>query len=166
MTAQLDELQAAYQELKAIEDLRKLKARYCHLVDSANWDELDTLWTEDAECDYGFFGSYSGRAEIMNSFFRGLVAKASPFSAHMVHNPLIEVSGDTASACWYVTAHTTLAPHNQAIWMMGLYHDRYRRLDGQWKISELKVDFKYFTPFEEGWAKTPMWEIPSVPGAS
>ena len=60
MTAQLDELQAAYRELKDIEDLRQLKARYCHLVDSAGWDELETLWTEDAECDYGFFGTFSG----------------------------------------------------------------------------------------------------------
>ena len=79
----------------------------------------------------------------------------------MIHNPIIEVDGDSASACWYVTAHTTLQPHNQAIWMMGLYHDRYKRIDGKWKISSLKVDFKYFSPFEEGWAKTPIWEIPS-----
>lgn len=157
----IDELQATIQKLNDVNDLKQLKARYCHLVDSNDWDELETLWTEDAVCDYGFFGAFNGREDIINGFFRGLVANASSFSAHMIHNPIIEVDGDSASACWYVTAHTTLQPHSQAIWMMGLYHDQYKRIDGEWKISSLKVDFKYFTPFEEGWAKTPIWEMPS-----
>jgi hypothetical protein len=30
-----------------------------------------------------------------------------------------------------------------------------------WKIRSLEFEFRYFTPFEEGWARTPMWEIPS-----
>ncbi len=158
---ELDELAATIQQLKDINDIKQLKSRYCHLVDAGNWDELETLWSEDAMCDYGFFGAYTGRAEIMNDFFRGQVASVSSFNAHMVHNPIIEVAGDCASACWYLTAHTTLRPHNQAVWVMGVYHDQYQRIGGDWKITSLKVDFKYFSPFEEGWAKTPMWEMPS-----
>jgi len=157
----IDELARTVQELKDINDLKRLKARYCHLVDSGSWDELEELWTEDAVCDYSFFGSFKGRDEIVNTFFRGQVGSISSFSAHMLHNPVIEVAGDQASASWYVTAHTTLQPLDQAIWMMGVYHDQYERLEGNWRISSLRVDFKYFTPFEEGWAKTPMWEMPS-----
>ena len=149
------------QNLTDIEALKQLKARYCHLVDAADWDALDTLWTEDAVCDYGFFGCYKGRTEIMDRFFRNLVSNAAPFSAHMVHNPLIEVQGDRASSCWYLTAQTTLQAQNQAIWVMGIYHDEHQRVGNDWKISSLKIDFKYYTPFEEGWAKTPMWEIPT-----
>jgi len=61
MTDQIG-IEVMLQELKDIEALKQLKARYCHLVDAADWDALDTLWTEDAVCDYGFFGRYEGWA--------------------------------------------------------------------------------------------------------
>ena len=109
-----EELRAILQELRDIEAIKTLKARYCHLVDAGRWDQLAEVWTEDATCDYGFFGSYAGRDEIMNGFFRKLVASASSFNGHMVHNPLIEVRGDSASGTWYLTAHTTMQPANQA----------------------------------------------------
>ncbi len=43
---------------------------------------------------------------------------------------------------------------------MGIYEDRFKRVRGAWKISSLKFEFKYYTPYEDGWAKTRMWEIP------
>ena len=89
--SELEELKAAINEPRDIEALKALKCRYCHLVDARRWDELLELWTEDAVCDYGFFGTYAGRDEIVNKFFRELVTSASSFNAHMVHNPLIEV---------------------------------------------------------------------------
>jgi hypothetical protein len=159
--SELGELKAALEKLRDIEALKTLKARYCHLVDAGRWDELAELWTEDATCDYGFFGRYAGRDEIMNTFFRGLVASAASFNAHMVHNPLIEIEGDSARGTWYLTAQTTIQPANQAVWVMGLYRDEFKRIDGSWKINSLAFEFKYYTPYEDGWAKTPMWEIPS-----
>ena len=159
-----EELRAALEELKYLKDLeaiKALKSKYCHLVDSQRWDELAELWTEDATCDYGFFGCYSGRDEIVNKFFGELVSSVSSFMAHMIHNPLIELRGDQASGSWYLTAHTTIQPANQAVWVMGLYRDEFKRIDGNWKISSLNFEFKYYTPFEDGWAKTPIWEIPS-----
>jgi hypothetical protein len=156
-----EELKATLDELRDIEALKTLKARYCHLVDARRWEELSELWTEDATCDYGFFGCYNGRDEIVNRFFREMVDSVSSFMVHMVHNPLIQIQGDSASASWYLTAQTTYKRTNQAIWVMGIYRDRFERVDGGWKIASLQFEFKYYTPFEDGWAKTPMWEIPS-----
>ena len=155
------EWKATVQELKDIDAIKRLKARYCHLVDSRSWDELATLWTDDATCDYGFFGKYSGPDEIVTRFFRELVSSTSSFMAHMVHNPVIDVEGDSASGAWYLTAQTTIQPANQAVWVMGIYRDRFRRVEGEWKIESIQFEFKYYTPFEDGWAKTPMWEIPT-----
>ena len=92
--------EAQLAQLVDIEALKHLKARYCHLVDARAWDELATLWTEDAVCDYGFFGCYQGRQAIMDGFFRGAVDSVCAFMVHLVHNPLIEVTGDTATAKW------------------------------------------------------------------
>jgi hypothetical protein len=159
--AETEQMLSLLKDLKDIEALKRLKARYCHLVDSRSWDELAELWTPDATCDYGFFGSYEGRDQIIGKFFRELVDSAASFMVHMVHNPLIDVRGDRASGSWYLTSQTTIQPSNQAVWVMGIYRDEFRRVAGDWKISSLKFEFKYYTPFEEGWAKTPMWEIPS-----
>lgn len=155
------QLATVLKELKDIEDLKTLKARYCHLVDSRRWDELAELWTEDATCDYDFFGQYNGREEIVNKFFRELVNNAASFMVHMVHNPIIEVQGDTAFGTWYLTAQTTIQPFNQAVWVMGIYRDRFKRVDGAWKFTSLEFRFKYYTPYEDGWAKTPIWQIPT-----
>jgi len=155
-----EELRVMLQELRDIEAIKMLKARYCHLVDARRWDDLAEVWTEDAVCNYGFFGSYKGATEIMDTFFRGLVDSASSFMVHMVHNPVVELHGDSASGSWYLTAQTTIQPANQAVWVMGIYKDRFRRVDGRWKLASLDFEFKYYTPYEDGWAKTPMWEIP------
>lgn len=151
------DVRAIVNELRDIEAIKRLKAMYCHLVDASRWDELEELFTEDAVCDYGFFGRYEGRDQIMNTFFRKLVSSASSFNAHMVHNPVIDVRGDTASGSWYLTAQTTVQPANQAVWVMGIYHDEFRRVAGEWKLSSLAFEFKYYTRYEDGWAKTPMW---------
>lgn len=156
----IEQLRAAVRHLQDVEAIKTLKARYCHLVDARNWDDLERIWTDDATCDYGFFGCYKGPKEIVGKFFRELVSTVSSFMAHMVHNPVVEVHGDEASGSWYLTAQTTIQPMNQAVWVMGIYHDRFTRVGGTWKLSSLKFDFRYYTPYEDGWAKTPMWEIP------
>jgi len=152
-----EELRAILGELRDIEALKRLKARYCHLVDGGHWGELAELFTENATCDYGFFGSYEGRDQIVNTFFKGLVSAATSFNAHMVHNPIIDVRGDTASGDWYLTAQTTIQPANQAVWVMGIYHDKFKRVAGEWKLTSLEFEFKYYTRYEDGWAKQPMW---------
>ena len=159
--SEVEELRVALGELRDVEALKALKCRYCYLVDARRWNELLELWAEDAVCDYGFFGTYKGREEIVHKFFGETVESVSSFMAHMVHNPVIELAGDHARGTWYLTAHTTIQPANQAVWVMGIYRDEFKRIGGSWKISSLAFEFKYYTPFEEGWAKTPMWEIPS-----
>ena len=156
--AKTDELTAIVNELRDIEALKRLKARYCHSVDGGRWDELESLLAEDAVCDYGFFGVYTGRDQIMNEFFSELVSSAASFNAHMVHNPIIDVRGDTASAAWYLTAQTTIQPANQAVWVMCIYHDEFLRVEGEWKFAAIRFEFKYYSPYEDGWAKTPMWD--------
>lgn len=152
-----EDLRASVRELQDLEAIRRFKARYCRLVDDGGWDELAQMFTPDAVCDYGFFGRYEGRDRIIDGFFRGLVGPATSFNAHMVHNPEIDVHGDTATARWYLTAQTTIQPANQAVWVMGVYHDEFRRVGGEWQLSLLRFEFRYYTRFEDGWAKLRMW---------
>jgi len=157
--ADLEQVAKAVNELRDIEALKQLQARYCHLVDARRWKDLAALFTEDATCNYGFFGSFKGRDEIMSKFFAPLDQGVS-FMAHMVHNPLIEVQGDTASGSWYLTAQTTLEPIKQAVWVMGVYQNRFKRVGGGWKFTSIDFEFWYYSRYEQGWAKEKIWEIP------
>ena len=38
------------------------------------------------------------------------------------------------------------------MWLAATYHDRYRRVGGEWLISSMIIDVAFFTPYDKGWA--------------
>ncbi|MFP4475568.1 MAG: nuclear transport factor 2 family protein [Desulfatibacillaceae bacterium] len=147
--------------LSDIEALRRLKARYCYLVDAgvagdqAAVDELMSLFVDDARGEYGDFGAYEGR-EALDGFFRAVVPGLLSYTAHMVHNAVIDVPGDTAKARWYFEVPCTLRQDDRALWLQGRYTEQYARVNGQWMWREILAEFDYATPFDQGWAKKRM----------
>ena len=139
----------AVQELRDIEAIKQLKATYCYLVDERRWDELAQLMTVDAEGDYGFGAVFQGRDTIMRSFFHPV--PASYFFLHVLHNAVVKVNGDSATGQWYTTVPSAVG--NQAVWIMGRYRDEFRRVDGEWRIKSVKMDYYCVAPYEEGWGK-------------
>ena len=52
----------------------------------------------------------------------------------------------------FAVAATDGAPP-QALWLAGVYHDRYRKQpDGRWQISRMALDTRLMAPYEIGWA--------------
>ena len=149
----LEDLEARIKVLEDIEEIKRLKHRYCAYCD-ANYDAdaLADLFTEDAVWDGQERGRNDGR-EAIRAFFKAAPGRL-PFAIHMVLNPIIEVDGDTAKGTWYLFQPCTYANGNRAIWGSARYDEEYVRLDGQWKFKHLKLTSHFWTPFEEGWAKT------------
>jgi len=145
--------------LVEIEAIKQLKASYCYLVDagsagdSAKIDELLELFTEDAKGDYGPMGTYEGK-EALTKLFKEASPEVMPFSAHMVHNPIINVDEESATGWWYFEISCTIKPLNKAVWIQGKYEDEYVKVEGKWKFKSIKATINYFTPFDEGWVKT------------
>jgi hypothetical protein len=130
------------ERLLAIEEIKQLKARYCRLVDEqADASEFETIFTQDAEIDYGVWGRYSGlRAWIDGRDQR--VGEGRHVTAHHLHMPEIEIlTEDTARAIWplgdYI-AHD--GPDSRLVIQgYGQYHEQYRRVGGRWLISSLRL---------------------------
>jgi ketosteroid isomerase-like protein len=143
--------------LRALEDreeIRKLKVHYAAACDdNYNADAIAELFAEDAVWDAGALGHAEGRAAIRKFFSR--VAEFFPFAIHNVMNPIIEIDGDRATGHWYLLQPATLAKGNQAVWLDAVYQDEFVRSDGRWLIKRMKVNSKFVTPYEEGWAKKP-----------
>jgi hypothetical protein len=157
----LEELAARVQRLEDIDEIKKLKATYCFLCDAGldderNRNELISHFTADARVDFGLgpASHFRGR-EGLEVFFGQVVPGAVSFCMHMVHNAIIEVDGDRATGRWYYEAPTTDAASERAQWMAGTYVEEYLREDGEWKFVSIETQWKYISPYDEGWAKNP-----------
>ena len=149
----MEEIERRLLALEAVEDIKRLKARYCaYCDDDYDADGIANLFAEDAIWEGGTFGRYNGRDEI-RQFFVNAPAML-PFTVHMVMNPIIEVNGDTATGIWYLFQACTFAEGERAVWGSARYDEEYARVDGTWKFKNLKLSSHFWTPFDEGWVKT------------
>lgn len=153
-------LESRIQRLEDIEAIRQLKHRYCAFCDEDyNADKLAPLFTEDAVWDGGPMGRFEGR-DAIHAFFSA-TTEAVPFAIHHVTNPIIEVEGDVATGHWYLWQPMTFAATGQAIWLAARYEDRYRRHNDEWRFEHVQLTLRALTPYEEGWGKTQIMEIPT-----
>ncbi|MCP5024809.1 MAG: nuclear transport factor 2 family protein [Actinomycetia bacterium] len=147
-----DSLEARVQRLEDIEEIGKLKARYCDHCDKGyRPDGIADLFTEDGVWDGGnTFGRREGREAIRRHFQKA--SERVAIARHQVMNPIIEVDGDQATGQWLLFQPCTDAGVDGAVWLAATYHDKYRRVDGRWLFAETVIDVAFFSAFEKGWA--------------
>lgn len=128
------------------EAIKLVKARYCRLLDTKDWDGLAALFTGDAvmdvEQDTGN-PPMTGVAAIIDQI-RFAVDHAA--TSHQVHSPeIILTDADAATGLWAMQDRvvwqpgTSPVPGVGSITGYGQYHERYRREGGDWKIAALKL---------------------------
>ena len=110
-----------------------LKARYCRLLDTKDWDGWKALFTPDCVIDTTASGGSVTRDR--DSFVASVSQSlAEAKTAHQVHSPEITIDGDEARAVW--------AMQDRVVWGergltgYGHYHERYRRTADGWQIAE------------------------------
>lgn len=114
--------------------IHNLKARYCRLLDTKDWAGWQALFTEDFVLDTtGSGGSRIEGAAAAVQVVRGSIDQT--ITTHHVHTPEIEVNGDEATAIWAMQDRN-IWPNGRKLLGFGHYHERYRRVDGEWRIAE------------------------------
>jgi hypothetical protein len=152
--------------LTAVEDvlaIQNLKAHYGALADrryekgdrvaAPELDriarEISELFTHDAVWDGGAgLGVCTGREAIYERFRSPTLT----FSWHYFVKPKIAVAGSFGRASWDILAPCTTQEH-RAMWMAGREDDEYRKEDGVWLHSSMKLFVTFMAPHEGGWAK-------------
>jgi hypothetical protein len=128
----------------AIEDIKRLKARYCRYVDTQQWGELAELFTEGAQLYLDAADNrkaVDGRTAIV-ALVSDLLEKRS--TVHEASMPVIELTGEsTAKGSWSMFSIVKddtngSAEESQHTWG---YHDDTYELgsDGRWRIQSLRV---------------------------
>ena len=126
----------AIEELQAIEDIKRLKARYCRFVDLNRRDELRNLFT--ADIIYEFQGWKKGRGA--DTFAGSAEDFADRRSFHRVSMPDIEILSETTARGVWAMVDIIEYPATSGKTSSrgyGYYHEEYRKVDGVWRISSL-----------------------------
>lgn len=132
-------------ELLEVEAIRQLRLDYTLCMDLRDTDKLITLFTEDALCEYGPYGSWSGSEVIYTNYqatFSGELA--GPFtSQHINTNHRVKILSDSQATgeCYLVDFVTHVGPGENPLLWLALYDEEYRKEDGQWKFSRSSLQF-------------------------
>jgi len=140
-----DDLRRGLQMLLDMESIRQLKHAYFRCIDTANFEELGTLFHEDVLVHF-VGGNYEwklqGRAEyleaVKNSFTNESVGH------HNGHHPEIQMISNTeATAIWYLSDNMWVMNYNFFTTGTALYWDRYLKVDGRWLIKDTRYERIY-----------------------
>ncbi len=98
------------------------------------------------------FGRYVGRAAI-EAFFAA-ISSDIVFAAHLALNPIIELSGERATARWRLIMPATIMIDGakQSRWILGDYRDVCVRRDGRWLFQDVNFFVNFNAPIVDGWA--------------
>jgi hypothetical protein len=125
------------EDLVEIEQIERLKYRYCRCLDQKRFDELEAaVFAEDATASYGG-GTHQldGRAAIVG-WLRNAMGSTSMLTAHQVSQPEIDLLGpDEARGTWALSDVVVLVDLGVTVRGASYYDDRYVKLDGEWRIA-------------------------------
>lgn len=142
-------IEALVTRLDALEsrsDIEALISAYANAFDRIDRSLLARIWHDDSTLDLPGFGSALSRNEILamaeNSW------RQMPHMHHWMANPLIEITGDSASGT--VAADCLFHDLEKGpIQVSGLYHDTFERRDGKWAFMSRHFELHYLTPLKD-----------------
>src|SRR3954451_6847766 len=82
---------------------------------------------------------------------------------HAVTNPRILIEGDEATGTWYLLDCVTHAQEN-ALKVLGVYDETYRRVDGTWRMSSMTLRFNWGENVGHVTPDNPMRILPRAEG--
>lgn len=108
--------------------------RYATGIDRKDWPLFRTCFTDDVVADYGTFGRWSDIDTLTDWMIAAHVEMSQ--TVHSMSNFVVDVTGDTATACSYVHA-VLVRGDDSGRWMeaVGHYDDELRRTEAGWRIS-------------------------------
>lgn len=124
--------------LVEIEAIKQLKARYCRLLDTKDWQGWRQIFTDDFLSDTSQAGGkvIEGADDFVAFTHKSL--RNQP-TAHQVHAPEIELtSATTARAIWALEDVVRLAP-GVNLRGYGHYDETYQKINGRWRIKSSKL---------------------------
>lgn len=163
----IQKLLARVDALESREAILGLMTSYMAATDalSGKGEKVAALFTQDGQWEsIGPNGNpgwaAQGHEALIKKFDRNV--ERMPFSAHFVTNSDVTIDPadpDTATGRFmYFQACTYRG--DQPLWIAGKYFNDFRRVEGRWLLSYMRVHNFFTTPFDQGWVKVPHMKTP------
>ena len=137
------------QEISDRMEIEDLVYEYAAIIDQKRFDDLRSVFTEDAHIDYSEVGGPVGTRDEIIAFLNQVMSMF-PNHQHLNANPQIKVDGDTATGRVMCFNPQEMAKPDGSthIFMVGLWYvDEYRRTSAGWRISKRTEEKSYlFNP--------------------
>ena len=124
-------------------EINDLLARYGFALDLRKWDDLRSVFAENAVIDYDWSTQHVG-IEAIVEFFRASATSVAG-TQHLMHTTLVTSAGDDAAeGIVHVTAHhlaegTLPVAADATFTVTGTYTDRYVRTEAGWRITHRRL---------------------------
>jgi bile-acid 7alpha-dehydratase len=136
-------LEEECRRLSDIEAIKKLRHRYWRCVRERLWEELIDCYARDAVADFGNDLQFDGK-EAISKFYRDSVSLGTGTLVPQGHNPELQLTGDkTATGIWVMDLLMFDAGADAGTRTGILYDEEYVKEEGDWKIRNQKVSYKY-----------------------
>ncbi|MEY2926136.1 MAG: hypothetical protein RL367_613, partial [Pseudomonadota bacterium] len=89
----------------------------------------------------GPWGKMVGQDAIRKGYGRAYAGLPHFTAMHVVTNDRIRVDGDTAEGTWYLLDLSLRDPQVNPLLLVALYEEQYRKVDGVWKYTWLKLNY-------------------------
>ncbi len=102
------------------------------------------------------FGRHEGR-DAVGAYFTAIQRDGLPFCLHGVLTPFVELRGaGRAFGRWYLSMPCTLrdaAGRERAVWGGAWYEDDFVKVDGAWRVQEMRLTNHFWAPLDRGWVE-------------
>lgn len=136
------------EKLEAIEAIKTLKARYFRMIDTRNLAELRACFAPDLIADFRMVTGTLDNSGLTHGV-EAYIDKVAPILdevtiVHHGHMAEIQIlSANAATGIWAMEDKTWSRSGSSLPFAMihgyGHYHEHYVRLNGDWRISEIKL---------------------------
>lgn len=136
------------EKFSAILAIHDLKARYFRTMDCKDWAGLEATFAPDLVADFRESAGQNDESQLTYGA-ADYVAKLAPIleevqTVHHGHMPEITIeSSDSATGIWAMEDKLWVQEGSRLPfrWLHGYghYHERYVRIEGEWRIKEIRL---------------------------
>ena len=129
------------QDIEAVKmqlEICSLKARHLRLVDTKEWVGYTALLSEDFVLDISQGANIPvirGREAAVRRVKESVEGATT---VHQAHQPEFELQADEVRVTWAMHARVVRGPDQPSYTLYGHHHDRWLRLNGEWKLAALR----------------------------
>ena len=130
-----------------LEEIRQLKARYCRMLDTKDWQGWADVFTDDVVGVMDAAVSAGGAdgqpappwegVDVFVPWVRSAIERC--VTVHHVHSPEISFTSDSTAKGIWAMEDIVESPDGWALHGAGHYHETYAKVNGQWRIKSVHL---------------------------